>query len=179
MAHRKASMHNYELSMNVFYTKSSFILSSNCYLHFCLSLLIISLPALCFAVFKYILVILSHPLSQHQQTDLREICRICRSLVVDERSKVIFFDPSRDVAVVPILWTKSISFPRLVVRMTFARSAPPSRSRDGVLLIEVFYSYRSVSATYAHLLHAVGRMQINYLIRWMQASQLADELTIN
>jgi len=166
--------------MNVLYTKSSFILSSNCYLHFCLSLLIISLPALCFAVvFKYILVILSHPLSQYQQTDLREICRICRSLVVDERSKVIFFDPSRDVTVVPILWTKSISFPRLVVRMTFARSAPPSRSRDGVLLIEVFYSYRSVSATYAHLMHAVGRMQINYLIRWMQASQLADELTIN
>ena len=33
------------------------------------------------------------------QTDLHEIFRIGRTLAVDERSEVIFFDPSSDVAV--------------------------------------------------------------------------------
>ena len=33
------------------------------------------------------------------RTDLRKICRIVRTLAVDERSEVIFFDPSRDVTV--------------------------------------------------------------------------------
>jgi len=31
--------------------------------------------------------------------DLHDICRIGRTLAVDERSEVIFFDPSKDVAV--------------------------------------------------------------------------------
>ena len=34
------------------------------------------------------------------RTDLHQICRIGRTLAVDERYKVIFFDLSRDVAVV-------------------------------------------------------------------------------
>ena len=34
------------------------------------------------------------------RTDLHEICRIGRTLSVDERSEVIFVDSSRDVAVV-------------------------------------------------------------------------------
>jgi len=37
--------------------------------------------------------------SDFYRTGLHEICRICRTLAVDERSGVIFFDPSRDVAV--------------------------------------------------------------------------------
>ena len=37
-------------------------------------------------------------LSEHYRIDLQEICRINRTLAVDERSEV-FFDPSRDVAV--------------------------------------------------------------------------------
>jgi len=31
-------------------------------------------------------------------TDIREICRVCRTTVVDERSEVIFFDFSEGVA---------------------------------------------------------------------------------
>ena len=34
------------------------------------------------------------------QTDLHETCSIGRALAVDERSEVIFFDPSKDVAAV-------------------------------------------------------------------------------
>ena len=33
------------------------------------------------------------------RTDIHEICRIGRTLAVDERSEVIFFDPLGDVAV--------------------------------------------------------------------------------
>jgi len=32
-------------------------------------------------------------------TDLRQICRVGRTVAADERSQVIFFDPSRDIAV--------------------------------------------------------------------------------
>ena len=34
------------------------------------------------------------------QTDVHEICRIGRTLTVDERSEVIFFDSPRDIAAV-------------------------------------------------------------------------------
>jgi len=34
------------------------------------------------------------------QTDLHDTCSIGRALAVDERSEVIFFDPSKDVAAV-------------------------------------------------------------------------------
>ena len=59
----------------------------------------------------------------------------------------------------PILWAKSTSFPHLVVRMTFARAAPPAYDKKG--------------NCYA------GRKQTNYLTGWTQANQLTDQLTIS
>ena len=49
-----------------------------------------------------VLVIYVRPIIQRYSlcwTDLHENCRIDRTLAVDERPEVIFFDPSRDVAV--------------------------------------------------------------------------------
>ena len=71
-------------------------------------------------------------------TDLNEICRIGRKM----NDLKLFFDPSRDVAV---LWAKSTSIANLVVRMTFTRAAPPAYDKKG--------------SCYA------GRRQTNYLTR--------------
>ena len=90
------------------------------------------------------------------QTDLHEICRICRTLAVDKGSEVIFFDLSRDVAVAASLVDK-IDL-QSTACMTFARAAPPAYDKKG--------------SRYA------GRRQTNYLIRWTQASQLSNKLTI-
>jgi len=54
----------------------------------------------------------------------------------------------------PILRAKSTSNPHLVVRVTFARAAPPAYDKKG----------------YCN----AGRKQTNYLIRWTQANQLTD-----
>jgi len=44
-------------------------------------------------------------------TDINQICRDGRTLTVDERSEVIFFDPSRDVAMATnYLLTESATF---------------------------------------------------------------------
>ena len=65
-------------------------------------------------------------------TDVHEICRIDRPLAADERSEVIFFDPSGTLPWQPIiLWTKSTSNTQLVVRMAFARAALPAYNKKG------------------------------------------------
>jgi len=56
--------------------------------------------------------------------DLPEVCGIDRTMAVDERSEVILPIPQGTLPWQPILWTKSTSFPHLVVCMTFARAAP-------------------------------------------------------
>jgi len=57
-----------------------------------------------------------------------------------------------------ILWAKSTSNPHLVLRMAFARAAPPAYNKKGNC-------------------HA-GRRQTNYLIRWTQENQLSNRLTM-
>jgi len=84
-------------------------------------------------------------------TDLHEICRIGRTLAVDERSEFNFFDLSMDVAMA----TNFVGIPHLLVRMVFARAAPPADDN-----------------CYA------GRRQTNYLTRWTQVNQLSNKLTI-
>jgi len=64
----------------------------------------------------------SHANLNIYRTDLHEICRISRPLVVD----IIFFGPSRDVVVTTNFVGKIDSIPQVVVRMTFARAAPPA-----------------------------------------------------
>jgi len=59
-------------------------------------------------------------------TDLHESYRIGRTLAVRKRSEVIFSIPRGTLPWQPILWAKSTSIPRFVVRMTFARAAPPA-----------------------------------------------------
>ena len=61
------------------------------------------------------------------RTDLREICTIGRTFAVDERTEVIFFDSSRDVAVA----TNFVDRIDLVVRMTFARAATSAYDKEG------------------------------------------------
>jgi len=90
-------------------------------------------------------------------TDLHGICMIGRILAADERPEVIF-DPSRDVTVATNFVDKSTCIPHLVVRMTFARAAPPAYDKNG--------------SCYA------GRMQTYYIIRWTQANQLSNKLSI-
>jgi len=92
-------------------------------------------------------------------TDLCEIGRIGRTLAVDERSEVIFHR-SRNVAVTTNFVGRGewASNPHLVVRMTFARAAPPAYVKKG--------------NCYA------GRRHKNYLLRWTQANQLSNKLTI-
>ena len=59
--------------------------------------------------------------------DLHEICRICRTLAIHARSKVIFFDPARNVAMATNFVSKiDLHSSHLVVRITFARAAPPA-----------------------------------------------------
>jgi len=72
--------------------------------------------------------------SDFYRTGLREICRICRTLAVDERSGVIFLIPQGTLPWQPTLWAKSTSNPHLVVRITFARAAPPAYDKKGQLL---------------------------------------------
>ena len=54
-----------------------------------------------------------------------------RTLAVHERSEVIFFDPSRDVAVATNAVGTIDPHSNLVVRMTFARAAPPAYDNKG------------------------------------------------
>jgi len=86
-------------------------------------------------------------------TDLYEICRD-----VDEQSEVIFSIPQGTLPWQPILWAKSTSNTHLVVRVTFARAAPPAYDKKGNC--------------------CAGRRQTNYLIRWTQANQLNDQLAM-
>jgi len=95
------------------------------------------------------------------RTDLHEIYRIGRTLAVDERREVIFFDLSRDVAIATNFFWGGIDLQytntHRVVHMTFARAAP---------------AYNKKGNCYA------GRRQTNYLIRWTHANQFNDQLTI-
>ena len=77
---------------------------------------------------------------------------------MDERSEVIFSIPQGTLPWQPMLSAESTSIPHLVVRMTFARAAPPAYDKKG--------------NCYA------GRRQTNYLTRWTHANQLTDQLTI-
>jgi len=63
------------------------------------------------------------------QTDLHEICRTGRTLAVDERAEVIFFRSLKDVAVATTFVKKLVL--HLLVRMTFARAAPPAYDKNG------------------------------------------------
>jgi len=92
------------------------------------------------------------------RTDLHEICRIGWTLAVDERSEVIFSISQGTLPWQPILWAKSTSNTHLVVRMTFARAAPPAYVKNCSC--------------------CAGRRQTNYLIRWTQANQLSSKLTV-
>jgi len=94
------------------------------------------------------------------QTDLREICRIGRTLDVDGGSEVIFFDPSRDVAVATNFVGKiDLQSTPCVVRMIFARAAPPAYDKKGNC--------------------CSGRRQTNYLPdSWTQENQLNNKLII-
>ena len=92
------------------------------------------------------------------RTDLREIRRIGRTLgsQMYTTQSCFFFDPlCRDNQFFP---AKSTSTPRLVFCMTFARAAPPA--------------YDKKIGCYA------GRSQTNCLIRWTQANQPSNRLTI-
>jgi len=86
-------------------------------------------------------------------TDLYEICRD-----VDEQAEVIFSIPQGTLPWQPIVWAKSTSNTHLVVRVTFARAAPPAYDKKGNC--------------------CAGRRQTNDLIRWTQANQLTDQLAI-
>ena len=79
-------------------------------------------------MFYFLLHFVADQLSQHllDRSSRSLNCRIGRSMAVDERSKVIFFDPSRSVAVATSFVGRSTSNPHLVVRVTFARAAPPA-----------------------------------------------------
>jgi len=65
------------------------------------------------------------------RTDLHEIFRIARTLAVDERSEVSFLISRRTLPWQPILWAKSTSITHLVVRLAFARAAPPAYDKKG------------------------------------------------
>ena len=90
-------------------------------------------------------------LNIYKRTDLYGICRIGRTLAVDKRSDVIFSIPQGTLPWQPILWIKSTSNTHLVVRMTFARAAPPA--------------YDIKDNCY------VGHTQTNYLTRWTQVDK--------
>jgi len=70
----------------------------------------------------------------------------------------LFFSISRDVAVATNFVGKIDLQSHLVVRVTFARAAPPAYDKRG--------SY------YA------GRRQTNHVIRWTQANQSNNKVTI-
>jgi len=91
-------------------------------------------------------------------TDPHEIYGFCTTLAVDQRSEVIFFDPSIDVAVATSFVGKIDLQYSPIVRMTFARAAPRAYNKK-----------RNCCA---------GRRQTNYLTRWTQANQLTDQLTV-
>jgi len=82
--------------------------------------------------FFYILVIAVRPIISTSTgpifTKFAGLVQLCH-----ERSEVIFFDTSGAVVSQchPILWAKSTSIPRLVVRMTFAMAAPPAFDKQG------------------------------------------------
>jgi len=90
------------------------------------------------------------------RADLHEICVIGRTLAVDEQTGAIFSIPQGTLPWQPIFWAKSTLFRHLVVRMTFARAAPPA--------------FNNMGNCYA------GHRQTNYPTRWTQANQLADQL---
>ena len=88
-------------------------------------------------------------------TDLYEICRICRTLAVHERSDVIF--RSLKGRGNQFCGDKIDFKSTLVIRLIFARAAPPAYDKGNC---------------------CAGRRQTNYLIRWTQANQLSNKLTI-
>jgi len=64
-----------------------------------------------------------------------------------------------DVAVATIFVVKiDLHFTPCIIRMTFARAATPTYDKKGNCF--------------------AGRRQTNYLIRWMQANQLCNKLTL-
>ena len=92
------------------------------------------------------------------RADLHEICTFGRTFAVDERSGVIFSISQGTLPWQPILWAKSSSNTHVVVRVTFARAAPPAYDEKGNCY--------------------TGHRQTNYLIRRMQANQLINKLAI-
>ena len=85
------------------------------------------------------------------RTDVHEIYMIGRTLAADERHEVIYFDLLRNIAVATNFVGKIDLHSNLVVRMTFARAAPPAYDKKGNC--------------------CAGRRQTNYMIRWTQANQ--------
>jgi len=91
--------------------------------------------------------------------DLYEICRIGRTLAVDERPGSLFFSiPQEAFPLQPTLWTKSTCNTNFVVRMTFAGAAPAAYDKKGNCY--------------------TGRRQTNHLAQCTQANRLTDQLTV-
>ena len=67
------------------------------------------------------------------QTDLHEICTVGRIFAVAERPEVILSISQGTLPWQPILWAKSQIHlhSNLVVRITFARAAPPANDKKG------------------------------------------------
>jgi len=72
--------------------------------------------------------------------------------------KLFFSIPQGTLPWQPIFWAKSTFNTHLIVRMTFARAAPPA------------YDLKRHCCA--------GRMQTNYLTRWTQANQLIKQIKI-
>ena len=89
--------------------------------------------------------------------DLHEICRICRTLAIHARSKVIFFDPARNVAMATNFVSKiDLHSSHLVVRITFARAAAT------ILILHKLWHCRQRLLNYKNIL-VINR---NILLEW-------------
>ena len=103
----------------------------------------------CFNYLKIFLVISVRPvISTSTRTIFTKFARLVE-LWPPMNDLVIFSIPQGMLPWQPILWAKSTSIPHLVVRIAFARAAPPAYDKKGNC--------------------CVGRRQTNYLIRWTQA----------
>ena len=85
----------------------------------------------CFFIFFYFSDFCQTNYPDIYRTDLHDICRIGRTLAADERCELIFSIPQGTLPWQPILWANLTSIPRLVVRMTFTRAAPPAYDKKG------------------------------------------------
>jgi len=100
------------------------------------------------------------------QTNIHEICTIGTTWAADERSEVSSMIPRGTLPWQPILWPKSTQNPHTYYTSN-AWAQRHTTSRNVLFL-----------GLWVQLLQAAGRRQTNYLIRWMQANQLTDQLTI-